>query len=355
MTSYKGLAIHLALLGVMAMFALKTWTKDDGVDRSVGKAKIMVWAGSPGALKSLSFVGKDRKVSLTAQKDAQGSWYIGRVTKTVAVTPPHHPPVTLGGDSGVDGGAKEKTVAKPKKKTEVSSFVGVGQARKLVESLVPLRALRQLGKIPEKRFEEFGLDQPEGTLKVEVGSLVHELVIGAATPGGGDRYARVVGTGEVFAIEGTIAQNVMFAESRLIERDLHGFEKKEIQEVVVSRGSESRSFVRVKGKDNGWARASRPTVLDETVGNWMSKVDRLRIMKYLEKTPGGLRADAPLVQIAYFGKGKRPLGKLELYRASPAESKKSSFVARTEQTRWYAEVLSSNAEQVADDVKSVLK
>ena len=54
------------------------------------------------------------------------------------------------------------------------------------------------------------------------------------------------------------------------------------------------------------------------------------------------------------GKGGRKLGFLELYKAA-GEGGKPKFLVKTEHTRWYAEVIASAAEQVEQDLGSVVK
>ena len=53
-------------------------------------------------------------------------------------------------------------------------------------------------------------------------------------------------------------------------------------------------------------------------------------------------------------KGGRKLGFLELYKAA-GEGGKPKFLVKTEHTRWYAEVIASAAEQVEQDLGSVVK
>ena len=49
-----------------------------------------------------------------------------------------------------------------------------------------------------------------------------------------------------------------------------------IKVAKIDRGGKTRELVRVEEKKDGWADSATPKVLDETAGNWMSKVDRLR-------------------------------------------------------------------------------
>lgn len=108
----------------------------------------------------------------------------------------------------------------------------------------------------------------------------------------------------------------------------------------------------MEDKKDGWADAATPTTLDETAGNWMSKLERLRIS--VCQSPGELAPEARVVKVELSGKGGRKLGFLELYKA-PGEGGKPRFLVKTEHTRWYAEVIASAAEQVEEDLGSVYK
>jgi len=59
-------------------------------------------------------------------------------------------------------------------------------------------------------------------------------------------------------------------------------------------------------------------------------------------------------KVDFKGKGSRELGYLELYKL-PGEAGKAKYLVKTEHTRWYAEVLASIAEQVEQDLGSVVK
>jgi hypothetical protein len=356
MIAYKGLLVHLALLGAATALAVHVWTRQDA-PQSEKREQVEVWGGKPDDIKEISFESAERRVQLEPRKDSHGRWFVGTVDKTVEVRPPRPPP----GDAGAD--AQPSAAPPPEKKRETSAFVSVGQGTKLAESLAPLFAFRAVGKIDDSRAEEFGLHKPEGTLRVKLDGKERSLVIGGTTPGGADRYARL-DNGEVYAIAGSIAQNMMFAESRLVERELHGFEPEELRRARIVKGDQARELVRLEDKKDGWAAASSPGVLDETVGNWMTKLGRLRVMTYIETPSKPVGPEDLVVRVEYFDKG-RQIGFLELVKLPPKElpaatgaepaKPKAEYLVRSENTRWYAEVLASTAEQVEQDLASVLK
>jgi Domain of unknown function (DUF4340) len=338
----KPLVLHGALLVVTAGLAYSVWNKDEPLPEKQ-QAMVDVWGGSQASFTKLSFESKTRKVRLEGQKDALGFYYVGTVDKEDA--PPADP------HAGVAGAPLKAPDAKEPKK-EPSRFVSVKAAETLVKSLAPLQAVRAVGKVEAGRNEEFGLDKPEGTLKVTIDGKEHVLVIGGTTPGGSERYARYQNSGEVFAISGDIAQSLMFGDSRLPEHELHGFKNDEVTKVRLQKGGKSRELLRVKDKNEGWGDAASPTKQDETAGNWMSKLGRLRGSDFVEKPAKALRPEDAIVRVEYFDGGKS-IGFVELYKV-PGE-KGNDYLARTEWGRWYVKVPANSAEQVEQDLASVLK
>jgi hypothetical protein len=334
----KGQVVHLALLGVAAVLALGVWTRDDQAQLAAKPSDVEVWGGSPDSVTALSFESATRKVRLEPKKDALGRWYVGRVDKD-ETSFVHAPPAA-------DAGAPPS-----QSKHETVQFVGVKAADEFMKTLAPLRALRAVGKIEGTRAEEFGLDKPEGTMKLTIGGKEQSLVIGSATPGGTERYAKSP-TGDVYAISGDVVQNLLFAESRLAERDLQDFKPDAVTNVKILKGGKSRDLSRVPDKVEGWADSATPTKLDETAGNWMSKLARLHVQDWVEKPSAPVGPDNAVVSVAYFA-GKKPLGSLDLYKL-PAE-KGSEYLAKTAYGRWYAKVVTSSAEQVDQDSASVVK
>ena len=339
----KPLVLHGGLLVVAAGLAYSVWNKDEPVPEQQ-QALVDVWGGSQASFTKLSFEGKTRKVRLEGQKDALGYYYVATVDKEDA--PPADP------HAGVPNAPLKAPDAETKPKKETTRFVSVKAGETLVKALAPLQAVRAVGKVEVNRNEEFGLDKPEGTLKVTIDGKEHVLVIGGTTPGGSERYARYQNSGEVFAISGEIAQSLMFGDSRLPERDLHGFKNDEVSKVRLQKAGKSRELVRVKDKNEGWGDPSAPTKQDETAGNWMSKLGRLRGSEFIEKPSKPLRPEDAIVRVEYFDSGKS-IGFLELYKI-PGE-KGNDYLARTEWDRWYVKVPTATAEQIEQDLASVLK
>lgn len=357
MNAGRGFYVHLGLLAVAVLAAVGVWTQDKQ-PKALAQADVVVWSGRMTGVEKLTFEGKKRTVSIEAKKDATGAYYIATVDKEAPpppAAPKDHPGATDGGAGGGDGAGEEEAEVPaadaPGGRTTVK-FVSVGAADKLVESLSPLRALRGIGRIGDDRAAEFGLNEPEGTLTVKYSGGERKLVFGAPTPGGGDRYARDPGTGEVYAIKGDIFRNLDSAETSLIERDLHEWKDADVASARITAAGKTRELVRggTEGK-RFWADPASADQNDETAGNWLSKVDRLRPTEYVELAQEGTE---PVARVEYLGRGG-VLGYLELVKATLGGSGKPEYFIRTERTRLYAKVPQQVAEQVEQDAGSILK
>jgi hypothetical protein len=348
MKTGRGFFVHVALLGLAVLAAVLVWTRDKA-PKTLTQGDVTVWSGRAADVERISFEGKARKVSLEAKKDAGGTYFVGTAEKEV--TPPKKDPHDVA-DAGADAGDAEPPA--PKERSTVS-FVSVSGAQKLADQLAPLKALRGIGKIGDDRAAEFGLAEPEGTLTVKIGPTERKLIFGSTTPGGGDRYARDPASGEVYAIKGDVFRSLEGAESSLMERSLHEWPESDVGGATITAQGKTRNLVRGgEERKRFWADPGTPEVNDETAGNWMAKLDRLRPSEYALTPPAGTEV---VVRIDFTGAaGAARLGYLELIKAAPAApGGKPDYYIVTERTRLHAKVPAQAAEQVEQDVGSVLK
>lgn len=340
MRSLRGLFIHAAMLAASAALALYVWTKDGKSEPEQG-LEAEVWTGSPETIQSVRFESESMKVQLAPRSDTHGRYLVGKLEK--AAETPANPHANV-------PGAPQQPPANQSQGPTLKHFVSVTAGEKLFEQLAPLMAYRSLGKVDAKRAPEFGFDKPQGTLYVKVAGAERALEVGSVAPGGADRYVRDKKSSEAWAIKGEVIDNFLYADSRLLERDLHKFTPEEVRRAVVQKGPKSRELLRVEDKRDVWANPATPTKQDETAGNWMSKVQRLRIMEYTEKPPAG---QALVAKVEYLGAGTKPLGFVEIVRVG--EGANAEYYARTEFTRWFGKMIKTAGEQIEQDVASVLK
>lgn len=319
----RGTFVHLGLFALSAILALVLWTRDKK-PKGAAVGDVVVWTGRAADVTKIAFEDKKRRIVLESRSDAAGRFFAGRLER-------------LGDES--------KTVA----------FVSVGAGEKLAALVAPLKAYRALGRVPPDRNKEFGFEDAElGQLVVVVGGVEHKLSVGGQTAGGGDRYVRDDATGELYAVEGDIVKDLEAADTKLIERDLHEWKDSEVGGAKLGAGAKARDLVRsgaVEGK-RFWADPATPEQNDETLGNFMAKVDKLKPYEYAEQMPAGgelaLRID--------YTAGAKPIGFLELVRVpAEGEGKKPTYWVRSERTRWYGRIQGPGGEQVDADVATVVR
>lgn len=327
--------LHVVLLAVAAVFAYVQARPKDASSEPLQPGEVELWRGKPDDVTKVVVEDDRQVVTLERRSDAHGAWYAGLVEPKPAAP---------------DASAPDAGPKKPKPRpVERASFMSVEVAGKLVERLAPLRAKRAIGVIGADRAEEFGFHKPEGTLKVTVAGSEHVLLVGGTAAGSGDRYAREVQTEQVYVIDGAPVRDLKAGEARLIERSQHRWKVTDIDKATVSGGGQSRTVMRAGTEGRRfWADASTPDKNDETSGNWLGKLERLRPSRFLDQLPEG---SAKIVRVEYHAEGKT-LGFLELY-TNPGDDS-SPYAIMTEQLRMPATVLRSVAEQVAEDLASVL-
>lgn len=325
-----GTLTHAGVLALSVVTAVAVWTREKE-PKALAAGDVTVWAGHGADVERVTYESKTRKVTVDARKDADGRFFVGSFEREP--TPPAHAP-----DAGAPAPAARTTMG----------FVSVGPAEKLADALGGLKALRALGKIGDDRAGEFGLADPEGTLVVKVGGVEHKLFVGTATPGGSDCYARDAASGEVYVLKGESVRNLEGADTLLLEHDLHEWKDAAVSRARVTAGGKARDLTRGGPESKRfWADAASPETNDETLGNWMSKLDWLRPTEYAEKDP---EPREPLLKVEYTGKG--PLGYVEVVKVS---GDKPAFYLRTEHTRLFGKVTASLAEQLEQDLGAVVK
>ena len=336
-TKARGPLVHLGVLAVAAIAAIGVWTRDKE-PKAVAQGDVTVWSGRASDVERVAYEAKTRKVTLEAKKDKVGRYFVGTVEKES--TPPPH----AAGDAGADA------TPPPAPTRTTTALVSVSAGDKFAEAVAPFKALRALGKIGDDRAAEFGLDKADASVTIKVGGAERKLLLGGATPGGGDRYIKDAASGEVYAVKGEPFRNLESAESLLMERDLHEWKDIDATEAKIIAGGKTRAIVRggAEGK-KFWADPARPNENDETLGNWTSKLDRLRPTEFVLEAPKG----ETVVRLEYTG-GSKSLGFVEVIKA-PGASGKADYFLQTERTRLFGKVAAQLAEQLEQDTGSVVK
>jgi len=349
----RSLGLHGALFLGAALLGLRAWTAVDEPNKKIVAAEL--WSARPTDVQHVEFRTDKKLVSLDPQQDAAGRYYVGNIQN---VKPGSEAPKKASADAGAPEAEKPKhrpNPHHPELDTDPHRFISLNKADELVNGLATLKASRVLGKIANDRLAEFGFDKADqGTLEVTISGKKHELALGEKTPGGTDRYVRNPETGDAYVIAGTIANDLASADSRLVEREFHDFGDEKIGKVVLKTATGTREIVRHATEKDFWSRPETPETKDETVSNWMTKVDRLRVTNYQETLEPVPKPEEQAVRIEYFNDHGKELGFLELTRRPAVGKERPEYVAKSERTRWQATVLRSTAEQIDQDLASIM-
>lgn len=239
-------------------------------------------------------------------------------------------------------------------------FVGSEAVSEWLAQVGPLRAKRSLGDLTREQLEEVDLHEPEGRLIVRCGGNNTTFQLGGRAYGSGDRYVQRDNGGPVYLVASDRLAPLESAEFRLMERELHRFEWQNVVSLRLRAFDQQKELLhrnRLDEHGGEWVDATTPDRRDDTYGNWLSRFPRLRVQKYLapDARPGadleGISAAGQRVMRVDFVGERGPLGFFELERVDGTEA---AYYARTETTRSWVRVPSSVAQQIEDDLRSML-
>jgi len=334
MNEMRRLVVHLVLLVAAAGFAYVQSRPDDPLDVPLQPGEVDIWGGKPEDVSRVEYSDDRQVVVVERKEDDAGAYYAGRVK-----------PAPAGATPAPSASASAKPPPRP---VEAASFVSVKVAEALAKKLAPLRAKRSIGEIDPADAASFGLDEPSGKLVVDVAGVKHSFVLGATTPGATNRYVRYDKDNRVYVIDASVIRDMQGGAGRLAERQQHDWKTAEVSRVTVSSDPDRRELIRSGPEGRRfWADASQPEVNDETAGNWLTKVERLRPISYVDALPEGA---TKVVRIDYAGDDGK-LGFLELHRVDGA---KPDYYITTEHVRQPALVAKATGDQVRDDLATLL-
>ena len=326
----SGIWVHIGLLAAAGTLAWSMSARKVETNLPNGPA-VDLWRLEPDQVRSVVLDSTDKRVSVDLKHDSIGDYAVVTVD-------------TLPKSGAADAGAIDKQTPQSKR------FIAVDGAEKVRQGLARFKVLRTIGKIDSNRASEFGFDKPEGTLRIVLAQGTRTFTIGASAPGGGNYYVREETAGLVQVAVGDPIALLLYAESRMIEHELHGFKTDDVKRIAIQAGNKKRQLTRLEGKTNGWADAASASNEDETASNWVNKLTQLRISSYEEKFQS---APIPIVRVEY-GDAKSNLGFVEVFKVQgPGDTVR--YVVRSERSRWFAEVIKSQAEQLERDVSLVAK
>lgn len=331
MNPLRSVSLHAGLLVLGGAAAAYAWSKDK-TPHSAQETNVVVWNARPSDVTRIVHETKGKRLELEVREEKKGPrWYYGKAEflPTPGMTPP--------------------PVQKP------SVFASVGPATKVVESFAPFKALRALGKVPASREAEFGFDKKDASITVTVSGKERKLIVGGIAPGAGDTYVLDPSSNEAYVLKTEPLRDLEGGEMRLLEREQHAFKESDVVSAKVIGGGKTRLLTR--GGPDGkkfWADPADKDKADETAGNWMQKVDHLRVNEYAVNPPEGRTL---IVRIEFEG-SSGSLGYFELSKSPPPEiapTLKGDYWILTEHTHLPGKLLPASGEQVEQDLGSIVK
>jgi hypothetical protein len=249
-----------------------------------------------------------------------------------------------------------------KETVTTKEFRGSDQADKLFDQFAPMRVVRSLGNVDEKKAKELGLDSSKKSLTVLAKGQPVKFTLGQTSYGSGDVYARDP-QGNVYLLSHRMVSDFEFAESRLMERRMHRFERADFDrieaQVMTASGPKTRTFIQKNRQDATnfyFVDAASPDKRDDTLRNWVDKILRMAINDYVNKgeepqaaTPIAGSANAGDLLTLRFFDGKKQIGEAVFSRYPKAGQ--TEYYARTETTLGMVRLLNATAESALQDAE----
>lgn len=355
----RSLAIHAALALLGLALAYQTWTRPAVVDEKPSE-EVVLLACKPEQLESIALDMPTHHVVVRPDKAAKAYWFTS--------TPAAAKAADKSAESAPDAGApadEEKPELKGVRTTDASkpvTFRGSRAAEALIEYLVPVRALRDLGRLDPARDADFGFDKAGTTYTVQCGGQTMVFTVAGRTYGNNDHYVRDQKSGKTYLMLGKPFTDLQAAQFTLVQNELQTFALADVDEAVVRAGERSRRLVQrdraLKGLAS-WVAADKPDQRNEVFGNWLERVAKLRARSYLPRDvePGGeLQGSSfrttPVMTLEYKLAGA-PRGNLELI-AVEGERGERYFYARSGITGTWVMLFGSAAKEIEADIPLVV-
>jgi hypothetical protein len=299
----RAVGLHVALAAVALVAAFLVWQREpEGLPGDVSVLDI-----SRRALQRVRYDDATRFVELYRDaRDEETVW------------------VRLGGKSPeATGEGKPVDVSPPRE------LRGNELARSLFTSFAPLKGMRALGVLDEKKLTQLGItDSPRRlTLTAEGREQVLTLASPVEVQWGSPYVLRE--DGHVFLLGPTLLPDLEGAATRLVDRRMHTLEPGDFDSFSVFQGTSERAFV-VRGKPPEpvtVAPRSTPDVPTELVRSWHERVWQLLPLDVLgrdEEPPSGEMEE--LFRVEY-KRGDKVVGHITVTRGAQGD-----FYARTEHT-----------------------
>jgi hypothetical protein len=354
-------AIYALLLLLSLGLSWNAWKGEDAGANDSSSSPIVLFEPGSGGLAELHWQGEKAVTSVVFESKGKKlrSWV--SAGKRVKVEGPAASADAAGDDDSADSGDSESPTPPIYGEPELRSFPGGKQVTELAERFTPLIALRRFDGLDAETITEMGLDETTSSLSVtSVSGKNLNLTIWAKAYGSSDTYARDA-DGTVYLLSSKVLGALRSAESRLMERNLLGFEAIEISEATLESPDGRKRPLRHEGMHDEanayWADPNNPDDHDAE-DSFMEKLFQLRATAFPkddehledERVETVLRARFPGDDQPYL-----ELGRVEDNKRSREGEPAYNWHARTHLTRdIWVKVSRNSANELSDNLDKVL-
>lgn len=235
------------------------------------------------------------------------------------------------------------------------AFAGGEDTSKLLEDFAPFEALRSLGKgLSKEELALTGLDAPKRKLVIRLSGKDKTFDVGERTSGARDHYVRPKASEEVYLVASKVLGDLQFPEGKFMQRKLREAPKTEVEKVTVNAGERGITALqknRLSARDAFWASEAAPDEKNDTLGNYLDKLEKLTAVEY-EADTKAFDAATPVLEAVWYGEDDKELGRVSLRRAG--EGKDATFYALSTATKLPVKVSRFTAEQLERDATTAL-
>jgi hypothetical protein len=221
---------------------------------------------------------------------------------------------------------------KKKEEDQTKSFKVGKDGEKLITSLSPLVAIRELQGLSEEKQTEIGITESTSTLTITRKGKTTTFSIGNEAYGTKDLYIQNQESKKVFLLDDAKVRSLKFARTRLPDRKLWSFEKGGITKITLnaSIGDQSKALILIhknwQDKQQAkWVRSDAPDSDNTQITNWVTK--------YLRSTNSSYALDVDVSTLTQ-------AFSIDM-EADGAQSEKITIYHDTEKNTWYAETTHS--------------
>lgn len=337
----RSVSIYGVIVAVLLGLSWAEWTAPPEVDLG---DKVVVMQGESKDVERVLWKGLKDEVNIERKLDAAGPYLWVTYTKWEEPKTPKPEPLAP---------EAEPTEPEPpaEKVAKVQVFKAGDTGDKLMDSLSPMLALRELTDVPPEKMATLGLDESKESLEVVRNGRSRVLEIGGEAYGSKDRYARDKESGNIYLIDDELLRPLKFAKGQMPDRALYSIAADRVESATISGGSTSLEVIQRNAADKDkatWVRASDPDTVAEQLKTWMDKALQLKGNTYV--APDDMPDD---LQDRFQLTIKGTDGKTETLSVQQSASK-SGWYGKSDHTRGLVKLLTGPTSSLYEDIDDMI-